>query len=156
MDYLEEKGVDNKSNELSNTITEIESLIEKGEFDRAEKAIDKTWPDWEVPVESNKDEEPMKLLVEIEEGRAKKANATVPTCSVPRSSKSFKGDNYRDVAKELQDAGFIQIYAKQADADSSLIHRKNTIMRVSIAGDSDFDEGDQYSETAKITIYYYY
>lgn len=155
--YNEEKASDREQMEYSNAVEEAEMLIKDGKFDAAETAIEKIWPSPTIPADINDETEQQRasLIIKLEEEKAKAKGKPVPVYSIPRSSKSFKGDNYRDVAMELSDSGFVQIYSSRADQDSSLLHRKNTVMRISIDGTSEFDEGDQFSKTAKIVIYYY-
>ena len=155
--YYEEKASDRKQLEYTNAVAEAETLIKDGKFDAAETAIEKIWPTPKIPADINDETEQQRvsLLVNLEESKAKAKGKTVPVYSIPRSSKSYKGDNYRDVSMELSDSGFVQIFSSRADQDSSLLHRKNTVMRISIDGTSEFDEGDQFSKTAKIVIYYY-
>lgn len=72
------------------------------------------------------------------------------------SDNDLKGDNYEQVIKELEYLGFINIEtAEQKDLVTGWITKFGEVARVSINGDSDFDEGDIFPKDAKVLVIYH-
>lgn len=150
-------GIEQGNTSKQEQIDQIKQMIVDGQFDLAEGQINKLWPesDYIYDIDSGKESNREALQKELEEAKAKASNTTVPSVAVSRSSSSFQGDNYIDVAQELFDSGFICVHAKKAEKKPGLFHKDQTVMRVSIDGDIEFDGGDLYRKTASVKIYYY-
>lgn len=75
---------------------------------------------------------------------------------VPFSADDLEGNNFEQVVADLEDVGFIEITVKeQNDLVIGLITKEGSVEKVSINGDSDFDEGDVFPEDAKVVITYH-
>ena len=67
--------------------------------------------------------------------------ADVNELQVPFSSKDLKGENYEQVIIDLENAGFIEITTKENnDLVTGFITKDGSVEKVSINGDSDFEE----------------
>ena len=138
-------------------VAEVQKNIDDGDFSAAEQLVnranpDDSWPEDKIDTWAAEKEN---YLVEIEEKRAQSTGIPIQTIAVPRSAKDYKRENYIDVISEFKDAGFIRVHYIKAGDKANVIHRANTVQRVSIDGETEFDEGDQYSKVAKIVVYYY-
>ncbi len=72
------------------------------------------------------------------------------------SDNDLIGDNYEQVIRELEDLGFSNIEtAKQQDLVTGWITKVGDVARISINGDSDFDEGDIFPKDAKVLVTYH-
>lgn len=75
---------------------------------------------------------------------------------VPFSADDLEGNNYEQVLSDLENVGFIEITVKeQKDLVTGFIKKDGSVEKVSINGDSDFDEGDVFPEEAKVVIIYH-
>ena len=74
---------------------------------------------------------------------------------VPASAKKYRGENYKEVVKELTDAGFENIEAEPVKSKVKGRLRKNKIKSISIAGIDDFDEDTRFDKTDQIRIFYH-
>lgn len=75
---------------------------------------------------------------------------------VPFSSKDLKGENYEQVIIDLENAGFIEITTKEnKDLVTGFITKDGSVEKVSINGDSDFEEGDIFPEEAAVVVTYH-
>lgn len=75
---------------------------------------------------------------------------------VPFSADDLEGDNYEQVVTDLENAGFSEITVKeQEDLITGFITKEGSVEKVSINGDSDFEEGDVFPEEAKVVIIYH-
>ena len=76
--------------------------------------------------------------------------------AIPLSSKKYKGENYEVVVQQLEDAGFENVEAKPVkDLVIGLITKDGDVESVSIAGDTEFEEGDIFSKDAKVVVTYH-
>ena len=72
------------------------------------------------------------------------------------SSKDLKGNNYTDVVKTLQDAGFADIeLIEDADLIMGLLKHEGEVGEVSINGTLSFEKNDYFPKDAKIKITYH-
>lgn len=135
----------------------VQQYIDEERFGEAERLVLQTNPDKNWPSEKRDswltDKE--NLLVEIEEKKAISTGVPIKTIAVPRDSSSYKRINYMDAVTELTDLGFLRVHFAPSGDKANLVHKANTVQRVSIDGETDFEEGDQYSKTVKIMVYYY-
>lgn len=75
---------------------------------------------------------------------------------VPFPSKDLKGENYEQVIIDLENAGFVEITTKKnTDLVTGFITKDGSVEKVSINGDSDFEEGDIFSEEAAVVVTYH-
>ena len=75
---------------------------------------------------------------------------------MPCSMSDYKGDNYEEVVRELEDLGFYNIETvKKEDLITGWITKEFSVYKVSIGGDSDFDEGDIFPEDAEVVVTYH-
>lgn len=146
----------NHERNYSEFVSTLQSYIADEKYEEAEQLIGHAKVDgWSYNDRDNWPAEKEKYLVEIEEKRAQSTGIPIKTLAVPRSASDFKHMNYADVVNELTDAGFIRVHYAEAGEKANLIHRADSVQRVSIDGETDFDEGDQFSKVAKIVVYYY-
>ena len=76
--------------------------------------------------------------------------------AIPLSSKKYKGENYEVVVQQLEDAGFEDVEAKPVkDLVTGWITKDGAVESVSIAGDTEFEEGDIFSIDAKVVVTYH-
>jgi DNA-directed RNA polymerase subunit RPC12/RpoP len=72
------------------------------------------------------------------------------------SAKEYKGDNYKQVVKELKNAGFTDIeVVAQNDLVIGWLTKDASIDRISIDGDTDFSDGDIFSKDTRVVITYH-
>lgn len=75
---------------------------------------------------------------------------------VPFSSKDLEGENYEQVIIDLENTGFTEITTKEnKDLVIGFITKDGSVEKVSINGDSDFEEGDIFPKDASIVIIYH-
>ncbi len=75
---------------------------------------------------------------------------------MPCSMSDYKGEQYEEVVQELEDLGFYNIEtAQKKDLVTGWITKDGEVYKVSINGDSDFDEGDIFSEDAEVVVTYH-
>ncbi len=75
---------------------------------------------------------------------------------MPCSMSDYKGKHYESVIQELEDLGFENIEtAKKEDLVTGWITKDGEVYKVSIDGDSDFEEGDVFSEDAEVVVTYH-
>ena len=68
----------------------------------------------------------------------------------------YKGEQYEEVVQELEDLGFDNIEtAQKKDLFTVWITKYGEVYKVSINGDSDFDEGDIFPEEAEVVVTYH-
>lgn len=77
------------------------------------------------------------------------------TISVPASARKYRGENYKEVVKELEDAGFDNIETVPFVSKIKGKLKKNKIKEISIEGKDHFKEGDTFDKSKKIRITYY-
>ena len=91
---------------------------------------------------------PLFMLLESEPGR----NGV----RLPQDAKKYKGENYEVVVQQLEDAGFEDVEAKPVkDLVTGWITKDGSVESVSIAGDTEFEEGDIFSIDAKVVVTYH-
>lgn len=72
------------------------------------------------------------------------------------SAEEYKGDNYEQVAKELENLGFTNIeFIAQEDLVLGLINKDGSIERISINGNFKFDDYDYFPKDAEVLITYH-
>lgn len=76
--------------------------------------------------------------------------------AIPLSSKKYTGENYEVVVQQLEDAGFEDVEAKPVkDLVTGWITKDGAVESVSIAGDTEFEEGDIFPIDAKVVVTYH-
>lgn len=76
--------------------------------------------------------------------------------AVPLSAKKYKGENYEVVVQQLEDAGFENVEAKPVkDLVTGWITKDGDVESISIAGDTEFEEGDIFSVDSKVVVTYH-
>ena len=76
--------------------------------------------------------------------------------SVVSSYKDYVGENYDMVIQQFEDLGFTDIEAYgENDLSFDIFKKNNTVDKISINGDSKFDDNQWYDPDAKIRIYYH-
>jgi len=73
---------------------------------------------------------------------------------VPDSAKKYSGRNFADVITELTDAGYTNIIAEEQEIKKNLFTKEGAIVRVTIAGQGNFEKGDWFEPDAIIRIFY--
>ncbi|MBO0421448.1 DUF4839 domain-containing protein [Enterococcus plantarum] len=74
----------------------------------------------------------------------------------PASAKELKKENYEDVQKLFNKAGFEDIQLKEeADLKIGLFSKEGDVDSISIDGDTKFEEGDSFDKTAEVVITYH-
>lgn len=75
---------------------------------------------------------------------------------MPCSASDFKGEVYTEVVQELEDMGFYDIeISTKKDLVTGWITKDGSVAKVSIGGDTDFDEGDIFSKDAEVVVTYH-
>ena len=75
---------------------------------------------------------------------------------VSLSSSQAVGLEYEDVVKSLEDAGFTNIHVyPEYDLELADIKQENTVLEVSIKGDSEFDASEKFPYDAKVEVTYH-
>lgn len=76
--------------------------------------------------------------------------------AMPMNSKKYKGENYEDIILEIKNLGFENIETvEKKDLINGWITKDGEIEKISIDGDSTFEEGDIFSKDAKVVITYH-
>ena len=75
---------------------------------------------------------------------------------VPLDAKKYKGENYEFVVQQLEDAGFKNIESKPIqDLVTGWITKDGEVESVSIAGDTEFEEGEIFSKDSQVIVIYH-
>ena len=75
---------------------------------------------------------------------------------IPLDAKKYRGENYEIVAQQLEDAGFKNIeYKPIKDLTTGWITKNGEVESISIAGDTEFEEGEIFSKNSHIVIIYH-
>lgn len=72
----------------------------------------------------------------------------------PDASKKYCGRNYREVASELSDAGFTQIITEVVKVKKGLLTKADSITKITISGQNQFEKGAWFSPDAIVRIVY--
>lgn len=76
--------------------------------------------------------------------------------AVPVSSKQAAKKDYKELEKELKEAGFISISTSPLkDLTTGWIHKENSVSSITIDGDDSFSKGSKYRPDVKIEIKYH-
>lgn len=82
-------------------------------------------------------------------------NIEASDLEIPISSKYAKGKNYEEIVKMLEDAGFTNISLSVLEDDAIFFKKTDQIDKITIDGNSTFDEGTVFKSNVKIIVYYY-
>lgn len=75
---------------------------------------------------------------------------------IPCAMADYKGEQYEVVIQELEDLGFSNIEtAEKKDLVTGWITKEGSVYKVSIGGDSDFEEGDIFKKDAEVVVTYH-
>jgi len=75
---------------------------------------------------------------------------------VPVSAKIFERENYEQVIRELEDIGFENIESNALeDLVTGWVTKDGAVEKVSINGDTQFDEGDIFPKDASVIVTYH-
>lgn len=75
---------------------------------------------------------------------------------MPCDMSDYKGEQYEAVVQELEDLGFYNIETtEKKDLVTGWITKDGEVYKVSIGGDSDFDEGDIFPKDAEVVVTYH-
>lgn len=100
----------------------------------------------------------MSLLMEDRENEQKKKRAKTKhsdgSVTVESDAEEYLGEHYEDAVEKLKEMGFKNVTAHPEKATKRTQH-ENEVSGVSIAGNADFEEGDTFSENAKVIVRYY-
>lgn len=72
----------------------------------------------------------------------------------PEASKKYCGRNYHEVLNELSDAGFTQIITESMKVKKGLLTKTDSITKISISGQNQFEKGAWFSPDAIVRIVY--
>lgn len=82
--------------------------------------------------------------------------ATATKVEAPQSSSSLKGMHYDTVVRLFEEAGFTDIETKEdADLWIAVLHSDGDVEKVTVGGDSSFDEGDKFDSDDHVVIQYH-
>ena len=85
-----------------------------------------------------------------------KDNFQSTNIKLPISSKNINKKNYKVVVNQLKDAGFTDVKTdKIEDLVTGWLKKDGEIESVTINGDTDFTEGQEFPKNAKITVIYH-
>ena len=81
---------------------------------------------------------------------------TQSNVQMPCAVSEYRGENYEEVVRELEDLGFsnIEISAKK-DLVTGWLTKDGSVEKVSINGDTDFEEDDIFPKNAKVVVTYH-
>ena len=72
---------------------------------------------------------------------------------MPCSISDYKGENYEEVIKELENLGFYDIETSaKKDLITGWITKDGSVDKISIDGDNNFEEGDIFPEDAEVVV----
>ena len=75
---------------------------------------------------------------------------------IPMDAKKYKGENYKHVVQQLEDAGFENVDAEPVyDLVTGWLTKDGEVEKVSIAGDTEFKEGEYFSEEDHVVVVYH-
>ena len=75
---------------------------------------------------------------------------------IPVDVKTFKGEDYQQVIQELEDIGFENVESITIkDLVTGWITRDGEVEKVSINGDTEFEEGDIFPKNATVVVTYH-
>ena len=75
---------------------------------------------------------------------------------VPMSAKKYKGENYEVVVQQLEDAGFENVESKAIkDLVIGWMTKDGEVESISIAGDTEFEEGEIFSKDSQVIVTYH-
>lgn len=75
---------------------------------------------------------------------------------VPMSANKYKGENYEIVVQQLEDAGFENIELKAInDLLTGWMTKDGEVESVSIAGDTQFEEGEFFLKNSEVVVTYH-
>ena len=75
---------------------------------------------------------------------------------MPDSSKRYLGRTFEGVVQELQTAGFANIELEcQRKAKKGWLSKESAISKISVSGQTQFEKGEWFAESAVIRIAYY-
>lgn len=80
--------------------------------------------------------------------------AHVDKIQTPDTSKKYCGRNYHEVASELSDAGFTQIITEAVKVKKGLLTKADSITKITISGQNQFEKGAWFSPDAIVRIVY--
>lgn len=72
----------------------------------------------------------------------------------PEASRKYCGRNYHEVLNELSDAGFTQIITESMKVKKGLLTKTDSIIKISISGQNQFEKGAWFSPDAVVRIIY--
>lgn len=75
---------------------------------------------------------------------------------IPMDAKKYKGENYKQVVQQLKDVGFEDVDAEPIyDLVTGWLTKDGEVEKVSIAGDTEFEEGDYFKEDDHVIVMYH-
>lgn len=72
----------------------------------------------------------------------------------PDASKKYCGRNYHEVSNELSDAGFTKIVTEAVKVKKGLLTKADSITKITISGQNQFEKGAWFSPDAVVRIVY--
>ena len=79
------------------------------------------------------------------------------TITVPDSAKTYQGQNYVDVSKKLEDAGFTNIVTEPLDdLKKDGDNKEGKVDQITIGGVTDFKNGDRFDKSTIVRIRYHH
>lgn len=144
-----------REKELQKIESQVVEYINQGDYDTAlvyanQLRMDDGYSSSSTDAWNKKREEYLSII-----NTKKNANAKAVDIEMPFSSKYAKGKNYEDIVKMLKDAGFINISLSSLEDDAIFFTKTDKIEKITVDGNSTFDEGAKFKSNVKIIVYYY-
>lgn len=82
--------------------------------------------------------------------------SNIGTVTIEQNSKELRGENYENIKSQLEDMGFTNIHLEVLeDLKLGLLKKDGEVEKVTIDGESDYDEGDRFKPESKVRIIYH-
>lgn len=146
---------DSKKAKENETITQIRELESKGQFDKALELAEELSTDGQENREKRIDMI-NEVNAQMNKNRISKHISTGKMVEVPEKPSGFKGENYKDVIRELETAGFKYIATEMLpDIEWGFFTDVGDVERVSINGKTGYGKGDEFPEEAEVVVVYH-
>ena len=150
-------SVRREERKLEKIENEVRTLISEGRYDEALTRVE------QIRYENDWSTEPKKKWDNTREALKKEIKSKQKTyvddfgIAVPLSSSDTKGMNYKDVVKQLEDAGFTNIQAVRLNEKPGLFSSSgiDDVKQISIAGDKSCKAGTKFISDSSIVISYF-
>ena len=153
----ERKEHKQKVEQLKQLEVEIEEAINEENYEIALIKAGKMYCDdhWSTPETEAWNAKRENYISIIKEKKREQDLNNPEMIAITQPASAFGGRNYTEVLSQLENLGFDNITAEATTESTGLFTKKNSIVRLSIGGKSDFSADDYFKKSAPIILYYY-